>query len=235
MVVYKPAEGPFAYNEKGEPICGAKTRNGSKTCKQTRIDKVNFRCRMHGGVMRRGIANASTKTGRYSVDLPTRLLGRYENLMADGTLLSLRDDIALVGANIGEELATLKADEETPDMDVVIGKVEAIADNWKSWDWTRMDREMSELADAVKGRQQRQQAMSRIRSLIKDKAALVAQENRVLLEREAMIPVDQVMLLMRALTGVVRRVVRDPRILGEIEVEFSRVVRSDAPAIPGPR
>lgn len=205
--------------------CDARTRVGGR-CRQPGM-RPSGRCRMHGGKAVRGIANKNTVTGRYSTDLPTRLLGRYEGLMADGTLLSLRDDIALIGANIGEELEAIKAVEEEPDMEAVVGKIQTIADNWSKWDWTKMNEEMDALLDIAKGRQNRQDAMGRVRNLIKDKAALIQQENRMLLERDAMIPVDQVMLLMRALVGVVRRTVRDPQMLMTIEGEFSRVVGAE--------
>jgi len=179
---------------------------------------------MHGGKTPRGISNPNTKTGRYSQDLPTRLLGRYQNLMTDDTLLSLRDDIALLGAAIGEELEEIKRAEAEPDLETLIGMAERIAKDWQGWDWTRMDREMADLIEVAKGRRNRQQVMYNVRSLIRDKAALIDQENKLLADRDSMIPLDQVILLMRAIAGVIRREVRDPDTLRAIEAEFTRVV-----------
>jgi hypothetical protein len=221
MTGYKFASEPFGYNENGKPICNAKTKNG-KVCRNTLL-QPNFRCRMHGGKTPRGLASPNIKNGLYSADMPTRLLARYDDLMADGAVLSVRSDIALLGSAIGETLAEMKQSEESVDPEALVAAVERIADNWKSWDWTKMTAEMSALLDMAKGRVARQDSMNRVRSLIKDRAALVAQENKVLLDREAMIPVDQVLLLMRALTGVVRREVRDPKTLVAIEAEFTRV------------
>jgi hypothetical protein len=204
--------------------CGARTRFGTP-CRQPGM-RPSGRCRMHGGRTPRGIANPNTKTGRYSQDLPTRLLGRYENLMTDDTLLSLRSDIALLGAAAGDELAEIKKAEAEPDAEAIIGMAEKIAAEWTGWDWTRMNRECEALVAAARGRQNRQQAMASVRSLIRDKAALIAQENKLLEQRDAMIPLDQVVLVMRALAGVVRREVRDPDTLRSIQAEFARVVQA---------
>ena len=202
--------------------CGARTRIGT-SCGQPGM-RPSGRCRMHGGKTPRGISNPNTKTGRYSQDLPTRLLGRYQNLMTDDTLLSLRDDIALLGAAIGEELEEIKRAEAEPDLETLIGMAERIAKDWQGWDWTRTDREMADLIEVAKGRRNRQQVMYNVRSLIRDKAALIDQENKLLADRDSMIPLDQVILLMRAIAGVIRREVRDPDTLRAIEAEFTRVV-----------
>ncbi len=224
---------PFGYNREGKPICNAALKAGGR-CQQTRISKVNFRCRMHSGTVVRGVANPNTRTGRYSTDLPERLVSRYETLMGDDTLLSLRNDIALLGASIGDELAEIKKAESEPDIEAFIGMTEKIVREWKTWDWTRMDREMDALLEVARGRRRREQAMLNVRSLIRDKALLVAQENKLLADRESMIPLDQVILLFRAIAGVVRREVRDVETLRTIEGEFTRIVRAaDTPKALG--
>ena len=204
--------------------CGASTRFGTP-CRQPGM-RPSGRCRMHGGKTPRGISNPNTRTGFYSKDLPTRLLSRYEDLLADDTLLSLRSDIALLGAAIGDELEEIKKAEAEPDLEAFIGMAERIARDWQTWDWTRMDKEMADLIEVAKGRRNRNEAMSTIRSMIRDKAALIAQENKLMADRDSMIPLDQVILVMRAFAGVVRREVRDPDMLRTIEAEFARVVQA---------
>jgi len=104
----------------GKRICGASIKNGSRRC-QTKQVLSNGRCRMHGGTVKRGLASPNTKTGRYSLDLPTRVLARYEAAMADPTLLSLKDDIALVQAAIAQTLDEIKDAEMRPDLDAILG------------------------------------------------------------------------------------------------------------------
>src|SRR3954468_19066271 len=86
--------------------CGARTRTG-QACVQPRMLPAG-RCRLHGGRTPRGLANANTVSGRYSKDLPTRVLGRYEAALADPELLSVRDDIAFLQGAITDLMAELK-------------------------------------------------------------------------------------------------------------------------------
>src|SRR3954471_18287255 len=95
--------------------CKAKTRVGGE-CAQPRMLPAG-RCRLHGGRTPRGLANANTRSGRYSRDLPTRVLLRYESALADPQLLSVRDDIALLQGAITDVMAELKEAEVQPDLD----------------------------------------------------------------------------------------------------------------------
>lgn len=65
---------------------------------------ANGRCRIHGGATPGGFASPHFKTGRYSKVLPAALRDRYEQARGDEDLLSLRDELALVDARIGEVL-----------------------------------------------------------------------------------------------------------------------------------
>ena len=87
-------------------LCGAKTRSGG-TCKNAQM--LNGRCRMHGGATPRGPACGSFKTGRHSKSLPFRLAARYEEAMADETLLEQRSEIALLDVRIDEVVRAVDA------------------------------------------------------------------------------------------------------------------------------
>jgi hypothetical protein len=89
---------------------------------------------MHGGRSPRGLASLLTKTGRYSRDLPTRVAARYEAALADPQLLSVRDDIALLQAAITDVMAEIQQAETSLDFEAILGSVEAMASNWKTWD-----------------------------------------------------------------------------------------------------
>ena len=52
---------------------------------------------------------------------------------------------------------------------------------------------------------------------------MVAQENRLLADRQQMITVEQFMLAMTALGAAVRRLVNDPETLRAIDAEFRRL------------
>ena len=59
---------------------------------------------MHGGKTPRGSALPQTRHGRYSRDLPTRLLARYEESISDPELLNLSAEIAIVDISLSEML-----------------------------------------------------------------------------------------------------------------------------------
>jgi predicted component of type VI protein secretion system len=65
--------------------------------------------------------------------------------------------------------------------------------------------------------------MREVRELIKEKAQLVAQENRLLADREQMVTVEQYLMGMTALGAAVRRLVDDPDTLRAIDAEFRRL------------
>ncbi len=86
--------------------CGAKTRSGAP-CKNAPVTGSK-RCRMHGGSTPRGMALPQTKHGRYSKDLPTRLLVRYEEAISDPELLNLSAEIALTDAMTRDVMDSLE-------------------------------------------------------------------------------------------------------------------------------
>jgi hypothetical protein len=93
--------------------CEAKNRAGEQ-CRRHATPGRNV-CRMHGGKTPRGIASPNFRTGRYSKDLPSRLLDGFEKALADAELVDLRRELALTDVEISE---TLRAMEETPAADI---------------------------------------------------------------------------------------------------------------------
>jgi len=207
----------------GKAVCGGLLRKqNGRRCRDTAVME-NGRCRRHGGATPRGLASSSLKTGRYSMDLPTRVAARYERAMADPELLSVRDDIALLQGAITDVLAEVKEAEASPDLDSILGSVEKICREWQGWEWTKMQGELDALKELISGKRSQKSAMRDVRELIKEKSQLVAQENRLLADRQQMITVEQFMLGMRALGAAVRRLVDDPQTLRAIDVEFRRL------------
>jgi hypothetical protein len=160
---------------------------------------------MHGGKTPTGLANANTRTGRYSRALPARMLARYGLACADPKLLSLRDDIALLQAQIDTLLLELREGEGAPDIERVVEQIETIAAEWKTWDYTRMDAELGRLAEMTARRPNERAVMDEVRELLKAKAHLIRQEHRRLAELEQTLTVEQAVLLAQALVGIVRR------------------------------
>lgn len=214
----------------GKKVCGAKLKSGPGRCQCPIVSPVNGRCRIHGGTAKRGVANPRLKNGRYSLDLPTQVAARYESALSDPNLLSVRDDIALLQAAIADVMGEIKVAEARPDFDAILESVEEIAGNWQTWEWTRMQSELDKLRALIVNKQSQRTAMREVRDLIKEKADLISRENRMLLDREQMITVEQFLMAMRAMGAAVRRQVDDPRVLRSIDTEFRRLA-----TVPSPR
>jgi hypothetical protein len=203
--VAKPSAVPEVYtrNSDGDKICGALRRDKLRC--QVKIVSANGRCRMHGGTTPRGVLAGNFRTGIYSQDLPPRLMERFDEAMNDRDLLHHRKDASLISAMISEKLGMLREAEANPDIDQIVDLIEAISSNWRTWDWTRAERELARLKDAIQVKQNTAMLEREVRELIKERTAVVAAENKRLHELDQTLTVEQAMLLMQAVIGVVRR------------------------------
>ncbi len=76
---------------------------GPGYCKQ----RVDGRCKHHGGNAAKGLAHPNHKHGRYSKVLPSDLRERFEAALEDEEYMSLRDEIGLTQARMSELLEQL--------------------------------------------------------------------------------------------------------------------------------
>lgn len=89
--------------------CTATSKRSGKQCRKHAM-RGRTVCLAHGGRTPRGAASPHFKTGRYSRSLPGHLVAAYEQALHDPTLMSLRDEIALVDAMIEETLSQITED-----------------------------------------------------------------------------------------------------------------------------
>jgi hypothetical protein len=109
--------------------CGAKTRSGGR-CKQPGTG-AGGRCKFHGGATPVGPASPHFKTGRYS-----RLLkdikgigNHYERALTDPDLLTLREEIALVDARLGQLLEKVAHGGTRASIDGIWPQLELLIEN----------------------------------------------------------------------------------------------------------
>jgi hypothetical protein len=87
-----------AYKTKSDEQCGQPAAQGYQVC------------RFHGANSVKGMDHPNFKHGRHSKHLPTKLLAKYEEALADEELISLRDDVALVDSFISDALESINFD-----------------------------------------------------------------------------------------------------------------------------
>lgn len=85
--------------------CGANKRGGG-ICQSTFVYE-NGRCKLHGGGAPTGVEAYAYKGRGYTRDMPTRLAERFQASMDDPDLISVRSEIALIDARLGELLGRL--------------------------------------------------------------------------------------------------------------------------------
>lgn len=200
--------------------CGAQAKTSGKPCQMSAME--NGRCRMHGGNARRGIDAPGFKTGRYSKYLPTRLLAKYEEALADPKLLEMRDELALIDTRLREVLEKLDSGESgqvwrqlvEARNDLIDGKIGALstiiiliargAEEWARWD------ELFKVLDR--------------------RSRLAESERRRLVEQQQMMSNEQALVLLGSVVETIRRHVKDRDALVGISADLSRIMAPGASA-----
>jgi hypothetical protein len=184
---------------------------------------------MHGGATPKGIASPQTMSGRYSKYLPTRLIDRYEQARSDSALLTLRDDIGLLDTRIGQVVTALDTGESREAWVALLAG------------WTRLEEQFQALLDTGETPEDMEQTVTsvgtlirhglsegyvwtEIRGLLKERAELVANERKRLVEMQQVMTAEQAMTLMAAVADTVRRNVHDRDALAAISDDLNRLV-----------
>lgn len=187
-------------------------------------------CRWHGGTTPRGLAHPATTHGRFSKDLPTRILADYEAARTDPDLVALREEIAVVTARE----ADLARRVDT-------GEAGAL--------WTAAQRAMANFRAAQRA-DDAPAAAAALRDLerglaigVEDYAAwdellkvidlrrrLADTERRRLEAIQESLSVERALLFASALVSAVRKHVADRSALGAIEREFAVLIGGGADA-----
>lgn len=205
--------------------CGAKTRQGG-VCKQPALP--NGRCHYHGGKSLAGLASPTYQTGRYSKVLPARLAGRYAEAQADAALLELRDDVALVDARLADLLGRVDTGEsgalwqalQALRLDVITYK--------RAGDTVKTAEALNVLLDLVGQGHADYRAWAEIGGVIEQRRKLVESERKRLVEMQQTLTVERAMLLIGAISGVIKAHVHDRTTLAAIGRDIESIISADA-------
>lgn len=196
------------YNERGQTICGAKTRKG-RPCPTTKLGPAG-RCRMHNGWARSGVNAGQYKTGRYSKYLPDRVIARYEEAQNDTELLALKDEIALVDARVSDLLSRADRGEAASAWKALRKSYRELQISIRQQDGDRTASALVNLEEAVSQGYSDYMVWSEVMELIEARRRLVESERKRLVEMNQMITAEQLILLSGALLEAIRTRVDDP-------------------------
>lgn len=100
----------FGYNEHGRPVCNSPRSDGSGRRCRSEFVFQNGRCKKHGGLAASGVAVPQYKDGRQARYNPqvAKLADKYRTAVNDPELNSLRQEIALVQAQMELLIETME-------------------------------------------------------------------------------------------------------------------------------
>lgn len=234
MSKVKPPPGqPYHTNEKGQRICGAKTRRGTP-CASTAV-MPNGRCRMHGGVHKSGPAHPRWKHGKYSKALPTRLLDDYEQQMSDPDLLTMRNEVALVDALIQDRLRTLAVGDSAALWIEATDKYQALRRALRTQDEQRATQLFDELNTLLQSGTENAHARRELLDLLERRRKLVESERRMLVDMGLMMSAAELLSAIRLIINILEEHVTDREIIARIWQDIDRrLLTSPAAGVAGP-
>jgi hypothetical protein len=221
-----PDEGPLAGSEQPvEGKCGALTRSRRYCLKDP---MPNGRCYKHGGKTPKGLASPHYKHGRYTTHLPSRLAERYAEAQDDPTLLSYRDDVALVDARITDLLGRVDSGESGATW-LAIQKLWRDFRRYRaSGDVRNMTQVLEQLDEPLGRGVADHAAWAEVGTLLDRRARLVEAERRRLEQMQQVLTVEEAMGLLGTVVDVIRRNVTDRATLDRIGAELGGLVTVDA-------
>lgn len=173
------------------------------------------------------MAHPSTQSGRYSKDLPTRLLARYQAALTDPDLVAVREELAILTARIADLLSRIDTSEAGEHWRGIRAALAAFRRAQRRDDAPAAAaalREMERLTDLALADYE---VWSELLDAIEARRKLADTERRRLESMQQMITTERAMLLVAALVDAVRRHVEDRGVLDAIGRELERLVAAD--------
>lgn len=214
----------YTYDENDKLICGAWNSNRRKYCRSTPIAGKN-RCYFHGGPTPRGIKASRYKTGDYSRDMTEQLAKRFREAIADTELLSLRKDVALIDASIGERLSAMH-EGEAAELWVKAKKTyKELLAALKRQDDLESTRLMSELGSILGHGYDNTLAMREVHKKQDLKRKIIESENKRMKDMRQMVSIEELMLVVGALVDSLKKHVHDVQALSAVSNDLRKLLQ----------
>ena len=209
--------------------CTATSKQSGNRCRREATPGWNV-CHSHGSGTPRGVDSPQFKHGRYSKDLPTRVLGRYEEARKDPDLLSAIDDIALIDARIADLLARVEGGESGELWAALHKAAQDVraAPRKKGAEGAAAFRTATIVVlELIEQGHADRVAWNDITRLIEKRDRIVSAERRRMVEAQQTISTRQAVAFAGALLDSVVRNVDDAHALAAIRDDFARILGQD--------
>lgn len=204
------------------PECGMEMPEVIERCEKSPM-VGRERCRFHGGATPRGVASPHFRHGRFSKNLPTRMISDYERALADPEMVAHREDIALLDARLEDVLRRVDSGES--------GQVwKELRSEWQRFTTARANQDGAEMASALEevGRRIGQGygdyvAWGEVRSILEQRRKMAASERDRLIKAQLMMPIEKAMALMGGIEAILKTHINDPVLLMNIGNDILRL------------
>lgn len=183
---------------------------------------------MHNGKAAKGVAHPLTKTGRYSKDLPTRMLADYEAERTDPELLNLSEAIAVVRARQRELFRQVEkgsAGSLFTDLSAAWKEMETAQ---RAKDGQAVVSLMTEIGTLIKRGAADSAKWREITALMEQERKLIETEQKRRISMQTMLTAEKGQLLVKALLASVNAHVSDKRALAAIGADIMALIGDGA-------
>jgi len=202
-------------------------------CRASAILESQY-CRYHGGLNLKGIAHPNFKSGKYSIYLPDKLVAKYEDARADIDLLSLRDELALLDARIGDILEKIR-DKQTVDLWGSLSiELDSLEDSYMANDQVQIGNEIAGIRDLIKKGVEAEKGWAEIYTVVEGRRRVAETERKRLVEMNQMISSERAMVLLASILDVIKRNVKDGQTLSRIANEIRQLASRSVSGVSGP-
>jgi len=179
---------------------------------------------MHGGKTPKGVDSPHFKTGRYSKYMPSGLLEIHEEMTNDPQLMSLRENIALTDTLLANLLPRLDTGESGKAWEMVKKLIKTAKHAYHAENLANMMQAFDDMEDLANQRILHYETEKEVRQTLDTRRKLVEAENRITLQQENAISIEQLMLFVSQVLGVIQVVVTEEKQRHAIAIELQKLI-----------
>jgi len=213
--------------------CTATSKRTGERCKANAMNGRDV-CYHHGGRSLRGAdhpnwkgGKTTAKIGRYSADLPERLVDAYERSVTDPQLIHLSSEIGVLDARIAELIGKIDAGDPNGRLEEIDMAWAGFAEKRKAGDVEGMNHSLQVLEAAITRERTDGAIWEQIQKAIDLRRKLANTQRMILTDEQNVVTASQVITLAQTLVSIIRERVKDPMVVQLIKQDFAALISID--------
>jgi hypothetical protein len=206
-----------------ERRCSYVRKDGTRCAKWAMRTSEIQRCHRHGAKAAKGQQHGKFKHGEYSKYMPQRLKERYKEMVEDDKILESLEEVAVCKSRAQDLLERAEEGESGARWKDLKKKFNALKRAQVKKDWPEVNALISDIDQLIEQSTEDYKAWDEAGNWISKAIRIKESERKRLLEEQKMVTVDEVMMLISAVTDSVRKHVEDRKVLGAIQGDLARL------------